>query len=75
MKLPLWRVAELSSACGTFDREAVAEGYSIDSRTLTPGQLFFAIRGERLNGHDFVPAALAAGAIAAVIEKAQAWRF
>lgn len=75
MKLPLWRVAELSSACGTFDREAVAEGYSIDSRTLQPGQLFFAIRGERLNGHDYVTAALAGGAIAAVIEKAQDWRF
>ena len=75
MKLPLWRVAELTSACGTFDREAVAEDYSIDSRTVKPGQLFFAIRGERLNGHDYVPAALEAGAIAAVIEKLEASRF
>lgn len=75
MKLPLWRVAELTTACGTFNREAVAEGYSIDSRTMKPGQLFFAVRGERLDGHDYVEAALAAGAVAAVIEKQQASRF
>ena len=33
-------------------------GYSIDSRTRRPGDLFFAVRGERLDGHDFVAAAL-----------------
>lgn len=75
MKLPLWRIAELASACGTFNRDAVAEGYSIDSRTVKGGELFFAIRGERLDGHDYVEAALAAGAAAAVIEKSQAARF
>jgi UDP-N-acetylmuramoyl-tripeptide--D-alanyl-D-alanine ligase len=37
-------------------------GFSIDSRTLAPRDLFFAIRGTRLDGHDFVDAALAAGA-------------
>ena len=36
-------------------------GYSIDSRTLQPGELFFAVRGERLDGHDYVEAALAQG--------------
>ncbi|MGH9786641.1 MAG: UDP-N-acetylmuramoyl-tripeptide--D-alanyl-D-alanine ligase, partial [Terriglobia bacterium] len=41
-------------------------GYSIDSRTLRPGELFFAVRGRRLDGHDYVIAALAAGAAAAV---------
>ncbi|HZU22370.1 MAG TPA: UDP-N-acetylmuramoyl-tripeptide--D-alanyl-D-alanine ligase [Terriglobales bacterium] len=75
MKLPLWRVAELTSGCGTFNRDAVAEGYSIDSRTLTAGQLFFAIHGERLDGHDYVERALGAGAMAAVVDKAQAARF
>ncbi|MGB6721051.1 MAG: Mur ligase domain-containing protein, partial [Terracidiphilus sp.] len=34
-------------------------GYSIDSRTVRPGELFFAVRGERHDGHDFVVAALA----------------
>jgi len=66
MKLPLWRVAEFVEASGSFDGEQVASGYSIDSRTIQPGDLFFAIRGDRFNGHDFVHAALKAGAIGAV---------
>jgi UDP-N-acetylmuramoyl-tripeptide--D-alanyl-D-alanine ligase len=44
-------------------------GYSIDSRTVQPGELFFAVRGERLDGHDFVEAALMRGAIAAVVSR------
>jgi len=43
-------------------------GYSIDSRTLQPGELFFAVRGRRLDGHDYVMAALQAGAAAAVVD-------
>jgi len=66
MKLPLWRVAEFVEASGGFDGEQVASGYSIDSRTIQPGDLFLAIKGDRLNGHDFVHAALKAGAVAAV---------
>ncbi|MGH9604376.1 MAG: UDP-N-acetylmuramoyl-tripeptide--D-alanyl-D-alanine ligase [Terracidiphilus sp.] len=46
-------------------------GYSIDSRTAAPGELFFAVRGERFDGHDFVAAALARGAIAAVVSRAR----
>ncbi|HEX4031877.1 MAG TPA: UDP-N-acetylmuramoyl-tripeptide--D-alanyl-D-alanine ligase [Terracidiphilus sp.] len=46
-------------------------GYSIDSRTVEPGELFFAVRGERLDGHDFVAAALARGAAAAVVSRAR----
>ena len=46
-------------------------GYSIDSRTVAPGELFFAVRGERLDGHDFVAAALARGAAAAVVSHAR----
>jgi UDP-N-acetylmuramoyl-tripeptide--D-alanyl-D-alanine ligase len=45
-------------------------GYSIDSRTIAPGELFFAVRGERLDGHDFVEAALKRGAVAAVVSRA-----
>lgn len=45
----------------------VASGYSIDSRTIGAGELFFAVRGERLDGHDFVVNALERGAIGAVV--------
>ncbi|MBN8441441.1 MAG: UDP-N-acetylmuramoyl-tripeptide--D-alanyl-D-alanine ligase [Thauera sp.] len=39
-----------------------------DSRALTPGQLFVALRGERFDGHDFVAAAAEAGAAAAMVD-------
>ena len=38
------------------------DGISIDSRTLQPGDAFFAIRGENFDGHDFATAAVKAGA-------------
>ncbi|MGE0404984.1 MAG: UDP-N-acetylmuramoyl-tripeptide--D-alanyl-D-alanine ligase, partial [Candidatus Korobacteraceae bacterium] len=58
-----------------FDPQAVATGYSIDSRTLKPGDLYFAVIGERLDGHDYVDDALAAGAVAAVVSREQALRY
>lgn len=54
---------------------ATALGYSIDSRTIQPGDLFFAVHGERFDGHDFVESALKAGAVAAVVAKAQSHRY
>ncbi len=69
MKLPLWRAEEFLPATGSFDRDAIATGYSIDSRTLQPGELFFAVKGERLDGHAYVEAALAAGAVGAVVRQ------
>ena len=45
-------------------------GVSIDSRTLAPGDLFFAIRGPRFDGHTFVPDAFRAGAAGVVVERA-----
>jgi len=75
MKLPLGRVAEFTSASGEFDPEAVAAGYSIDSRTIQPGELFFAVKGERFDGHDFVEAALAAGGAAAVVARDKSTRY
>jgi len=50
---------------------ATATGYSIDSRTIQAGDLFFAIHGERFDGHDFVEAVIEAGAVAAVVARAQ----
>jgi UDP-N-acetylmuramoyl-tripeptide--D-alanyl-D-alanine ligase len=74
MKLPLWRVAEYlgvpeNEVGPTFNRDALATGYSIDSRTIQPGEVFFAVRGEKMDGHDFVNQALEKGAIAAVVSK------
>lgn len=43
----------------------------IDSRDVQPGDLFVALRGERVDGHDFVPAALAAGASGAIVSRAE----
>jgi UDP-N-acetylmuramoyl-tripeptide--D-alanyl-D-alanine ligase len=75
MKLALSKIAEFISAIGDFPREQMAQGYSIDSRTIRPGDLFFAVKGERLDGHDFVTAALERGAAAAVVRKDQAHRY
>ena len=68
MKLPLWRIAEFVGSKGECDQEAVAMGYSIDSRTLVPGDLFIAIAGERFDGHNYVQAALEKGAVGAIVE-------
>lgn len=48
---------------------ALVTGISTDSRRTRRGDLFFALRGSRFDGHDFVPAALAAGATGAVVER------
>jgi UDP-N-acetylmuramoyl-tripeptide--D-alanyl-D-alanine ligase len=44
-------------------------GVSIDSRSLKPGELFVAVAGPRFDGHEFVAAAAARGAAAALIER------
>ena len=71
MKLPLFRVAEFTAAIGDYEGRATALGYSIDSRTIRPDELFFAVKGERFDGHDFVEHALSAGAVGAVVRKDQ----
>ena len=75
MKLPLFRIAEFQSATGEFDHKAMVQGYSIDSRTLQPGELFFAVKGENLDGHDYVEQALSKEAAAAVVRKDQLARY
>jgi UDP-N-acetylmuramoyl-tripeptide--D-alanyl-D-alanine ligase len=76
MKLTLPRIARWSAsellpapASGTPEDAALATGYSIDSRTLHPGDLFIAIRGERFDGYDFLSAAFDRGAVAALIAR------
>jgi UDP-N-acetylmuramoyl-tripeptide--D-alanyl-D-alanine ligase len=69
MRLTLGKIGELIAAVGEYPRDPVARGYSIDSRTVGPGDLFFAVKGERLDGHDFVAAAIEKGAVAAIVRK------
>jgi len=75
MKLPLARVAEFLSATGEFEHKVVAQGYSIDSRTIQPGEMFFAVKGDRMDGHDFVEQALEKGAVAAAVRRDQLARY
>ena len=67
---PLWRWDDLVAAAdGTADGTADAcliTGFSIDTRTLAPGDVFVALKVER-DGHEFVPAAFARGAAAALV--------
>ncbi|MFB0527109.1 MAG: UDP-N-acetylmuramoyl-tripeptide--D-alanyl-D-alanine ligase [bacterium] len=44
-------------------------GVSIDSRTIKKGEIFFALKGERFDGHDFLREAIDRGAKAAVVSK------
>lgn len=67
MKLPLPDLARAMDAGAAPDVEAA--GYSIDTRTIRPGELFFALPGETHDGHEFVQAALGRGAVAAVVDR------
>lgn len=75
MKLTLTQIARWIAAEPVVGGDAIsATGYSIDSRTLQAGDLFFAIRGEHFDGHQFVGAALESGACAAVVARENAQR-
>ncbi|TLG78911.1 UDP-N-acetylmuramoylalanyl-D-glutamyl-2,6-diaminopimelate--D-alanyl-D-alanine ligase [Methylocystis sp. B8] len=72
---PLWSGLALVGALrarvsGGLAREA--SGVSIDTRTLQPGDMFLAIKGETRDGHEFVRTAFEKGASAAVIDEAHA---
>ncbi|GGH17001.1 UDP-N-acetylmuramoyl-tripeptide--D-alanyl-D-alanine ligase [Silvibacterium dinghuense] len=73
MNLELHQAAQWCSAelHGHTPHASVITGYSIDSRTIQPGDLFFAVKGDRFDGHAFVAAAFAAGAIGAVVASKQ----
>lgn len=60
-------VSRAMNATGQDVPDIPLTGVSIDSRTVEEGQLFFAIRGERFDGHEFVGSALGRGAAAAVV--------
>ena len=64
---PLWTAADMIEATGgTMVQPFNADGISIDTRTIRPGDLFIALRGETGDGHDFIADALARGAAGAM---------
>src|SRR5690348_7977558 len=72
MMTSLWTVDAMAAAMRA-DKSgrlpAGATGISIDTRTIAPGEAFFAIQGENRDGHEFVEAALKAGAGLAVVAR------
>lgn len=69
---PLWTGSELSRAVGGEVAGALPDavtGISIDSRTVSEGEAFFAIKGDRFDGHDFVAGAFDDGAALAVVSR------
>src|SRR5262245_48544058 len=67
---PLWTVDTMAAAMRAERAGSVpasVSGISIDTRTIAPGEAFFAIKGDNRDGHDFVTPALKAGAGLAVV--------
>ena len=63
-------VAELAASLGApASGDAELTGVAVDSRKVRPGDLFVAIRGARVDGHDFAARAAAAGARALLAER------
>jgi UDP-N-acetylmuramoyl-tripeptide--D-alanyl-D-alanine ligase len=75
MTSPLWTIDQFLAAMGGRPDGALPAsitGISIDTRSLEPGDAFFAIQGESRDGHDFVGTAQAAGAGICVVDEAHA---
>ena len=68
MRLSTGEIATILNS-STAQSEITVKSYSIDSRAITPGSLFLAIRGPRFDGHDFIARAFDRGAVAAVVEE------
>ncbi len=66
-------LAQFAQACGgrLTGADAAYTDVVSDSRALQPRQLFIALKGPHFNGHEFVAAALAAGAAGALVEAEQ----
>jgi UDP-N-acetylmuramoyl-tripeptide--D-alanyl-D-alanine ligase len=67
---PLWTIDTMAASMRAKRQgslPAAVSGLSIDTRTMAPGEAFFAIKGDNRDGHDFVDAALKGGAGVAVV--------
>jgi UDP-N-acetylmuramoyl-tripeptide--D-alanyl-D-alanine ligase len=70
MNLPLDEITKAVNGTLLGQGNVVARGYSIDTRTLNPGDLFFAIKGPNFDGHNFVQQALEKKATGVVVDAA-----
>jgi UDP-N-acetylmuramoyl-tripeptide--D-alanyl-D-alanine ligase len=71
---PMMRLSQAGAMLGVHHLGADIEFTSVgsDSRVVTPGMLFVALKGDRFDGHDFVREVLAKGAAGAMVERAWA---
>src|SRR5579863_8131913 len=69
MKFSLRVVSDAIGASLPANPDAMVTGWSVDSRTLQPGDLFFALRGPANDGHAHVAEVFEKGAVAAVVEE------
>ena len=67
MEIELREVARMLGH--SVETEAMVTGWSIDSRTIAPGDLFFALRGPHHDGHEHIDAAFENGAVAVVADR------
>jgi UDP-N-acetylmuramoyl-tripeptide--D-alanyl-D-alanine ligase len=74
-KFSIKTLAKTIGAASARNAEAAITSVSTDSRTVGPGECFFAIKGENFDGHDYVEDAFSKGAACAVVEKAKAEQF
>jgi UDP-N-acetylmuramoyl-L-alanyl-D-glutamate--2,6-diaminopimelate ligase len=64
--MKLGRIAEEAGADAGAAAETTVTGFAIDHRKVAPGTVFGAFQGHTVNGEDYIPAAIAAGAVAVV---------
>jgi len=67
-------IQEIAAACGgqiinNINKETLVTSICTDTRKLVPGAMFVAIKGERVDGHDYISEAFAKGAVCALVEK------
>lgn len=70
LPLALWSAAEIAAATdGVASHDFEASGVEMDSRDVKPGDVFVALKGEAMDGHRFIDAAFAKGAVAAIVDR------
>ena len=70
LPMALWTAAEIAAATGgTASDDFQASGVEMDSRDVKPGDVFVALKGEAMDGHKFIDAAFAKGAVAAIVDR------
>ncbi|MCK0099700.1 UDP-N-acetylmuramoyl-tripeptide--D-alanyl-D-alanine ligase [Qipengyuania sp. S6317L1] len=70
LPLALWDAAAIEAATGgKATHQFQASGIEMDSRDCRPGDVFVALKGEAMDGHKFLPAAFAKGAVAAIVDR------